>query len=84
LLLAKTGGCKMNIFQESNMDMKTKNKENADITCAESYIVNSIIEKVRNGVMTDIILISHMSSLTMEQRLYLDYLWVRKKVNRKH
>lgn len=52
-----------------------KNKEKIDTHSAERYTVKSAIEKIKSNAMTNIILIRHMESLTMEQKLYLAYFW---------
>jgi hypothetical protein len=56
-------------------NMKTSNKEKVGIHGAERYTVKIAIEKIKNDAMTNIILLRHMESLTIEQKLYIAYFW---------
>lgn len=50
-------------------------KEKLQIPGIEKYTVKEAIEKIKNNAKTNIILISHMENLTIEQKLYLAYFY---------
>lgn len=70
--------CLANLILKSkrrNKITRANNKEKIDIPGVERYTVKDAIDKIKNTAMTNIIIISHMANLTIEQKLYLAYFY---------
>ena len=52
------------------MKNKTKNKDINDI---EKFTVEDAIDKVKSEAMTNVILLTHMPDLSLDDKLYLAY-----------
>ncbi len=67
--------------------METNNKEHIEKSKksdSERYAIKSAIEKVKSGEMNNIIINSHISNLTKEQKLCIASFWAVNKVQKKH